>query len=65
MKFCSECGATVTLRIPEGDHLPRHVCDACGTVHYSNPRLVVGCVPVLDGRILICRRLYGDRKSDV
>lgn len=56
MKFCSDCGHTVDLRIPPGDHLPRHVCSACGTIHYRNPRVIVGCVPEWEGRILMCRR---------
>lgn len=61
MKYCSECGAPVALRIPPGDHLPRHVCDACGTIHYQNPRLVVGCVPEYEGRILLCKRAIEPR----
>ncbi len=56
MKFCNQCGAPVRLRVPEGDTLPRYVCEACGTIHYQNPRLVVGCVPEHEGRILLCRR---------
>lgn len=57
MRFCSRCGATVVLRVPAGDALPRHVCDACGTVHYLNPKLIAGSVPTAaDGRILLCRR---------
>jgi ADP-ribose pyrophosphatase YjhB (NUDIX family) len=63
MKFCSECGAAVQLRVPEGDHLPRHVCEACGTVHYRNPRLVVGCVPEYGGAILLCRRAIEPRRG--
>src|SRR6201999_1382640 len=63
MNFCNPCGAPVQLRIPPGDHLPRHVCDACGTIHYQNPRLVVGCVPELDGRILLCRRAIEPRRG--
>lgn len=63
MNFCSHCGAKVSLRVPDGDHLPRYVCDACGTIHYSNPRIVVGCVPELDGRILICRRAIEPRRG--
>ena len=63
MKFCSECGAKVSLRVPAGDHLPRHVCEACESIHYMNPRLVVGCVPELDGRILICRRAIEPRRG--
>ncbi|HNW77485.1 MAG TPA: zinc ribbon domain-containing protein, partial [Candidatus Competibacteraceae bacterium] len=31
MKYCSQCGAPVSVRVPEGDHLPRHICDACDT----------------------------------
>jgi len=61
MNYCSQCGAPVALRIPPGDHLPRHVCDACGAIHYQNPRLVVGCVPEYEGRILLCRRAIEPR----
>jgi ADP-ribose pyrophosphatase YjhB (NUDIX family) len=63
VKFCSHCGAKVSLRVPAGDHLPRHVCDACATIHYANPRIVVGCVPELDGRILICKRAIEPRSG--
>jgi ADP-ribose pyrophosphatase YjhB (NUDIX family) len=61
MKFCSACGKPVSLRTPDGDHLARHVCDACSTVHYENPKLIVGCVPDHDGRILLCRRAIEPR----
>jgi len=61
MKFCAECGGRVSLRTPPGDHLPRHVCEACGAIHYRNPRLVVGCVPEFDGRILLCKRAIEPR----
>jgi ADP-ribose pyrophosphatase YjhB (NUDIX family) len=61
IKFCSACGQPVTVRTPEGDHLPRHVCDACGVVHYQNPKIVVGCVPEHEGRILLCRRAIEPR----
>ncbi len=61
MKFCPECGQPVALKVPEGDHLPRHVCPACSTVHYQNPKIVVGCVPEHDGRILLCRRAIEPR----
>lgn len=56
IKFCSNCGAPVSLKIPPGDTLPRYVCDACHTVHYQNPRLVVGCIAEWEDRILLCRR---------
>ena len=56
MNFCSACGKPVSLSIPAGDSLPRHVCSNCGTVHYLNPKLVIGCVAEWQERILLCRR---------
>jgi ADP-ribose pyrophosphatase YjhB (NUDIX family) len=61
MKYCSECGAAVELRVPSGDNRPRHVCVTCAMVHYQNPKLVVGCVPEHDGRILLCKRAIEPR----
>lgn len=56
MNFCSHCGAPVALTTPPGDHLPRHVCSACGAIHYQNPKMVVGTIPEWEDRILLCRR---------
>jgi ADP-ribose pyrophosphatase YjhB (NUDIX family) len=61
MKFCSSCAAPLARRVPPGDSLPRFLCDACGSIHYENPRLVVGCVPEWDGRVLLCRRAIEPR----
>jgi ADP-ribose pyrophosphatase YjhB (NUDIX family) len=61
MKFCSDCAAPLLRLVPPGDHLTRSVCSACGTVHYENPRIVVGCVPEWQGRILLCRRAIEPR----
>jgi len=61
MKFCSQCGAPVILRIPTGDNRPRHVCESCVTVHYQNPKIVAGCIPEWEGRILLCRRAIEPR----
>ena len=61
MKFCSNCGAPVALRVPAGDTLARHVCDECHTIHYQNPRLVVGCIVEWEDRILLCRRAIEPR----
>ncbi len=61
MKFCSRCGGTVTRKTPRGDNRPRWVCDSCNAVHYENPKIVVGCVPEQDGRILLCKRAIEPR----
>ena len=56
MNFCSHCSARVELRTPDGDQRPRYVCTQCATIHYQNPKLVVGAIPEYDGKILLCRR---------
>lgn len=56
MNYCSHCGAKVALKIPAGDTLPRFVCDICLVIHYQNPRIVAGCIPEWEDRILLCRR---------
>jgi ADP-ribose pyrophosphatase YjhB (NUDIX family) len=61
MQYCSACGAPVALKIPAGDSLPRHVCDACGTIHYINPKIVVGALAEWEGKILMCRRAIEPR----
>lgn len=61
MKFCSACGNAVTLKIPVGDTLPRHVCESCGTIHYINPRIVVGALADWGGKVLMCRRAIEPR----
>ncbi|WP_313952671.1 NUDIX hydrolase [Accumulibacter sp.] len=61
MNFCSQCGGEVSLLIPQGDNLPRHVCTRCGTIHYVNPKLVVGCIAEWEGQILLCRRSIAPR----
>ena len=63
MKYCSECAAPLSFRIPEGDHLPRAVCDSCGTIHYENPKLVAGAIVESEGRILLCRRAIAPRRG--
>jgi len=62
MNYCSHCGSDrLALRIPEGDTLPRFVCAACGTIHYQNPKVVVGCLPVWEGQVLLCKRAIEPR----
>lgn len=65
MKFCSECANPVSLTIPEGDNRLRYVCVECTTIHYQNPKLVIGSIPVWekDGKlqVLLCKRAIEPR----
>jgi ADP-ribose pyrophosphatase YjhB (NUDIX family) len=61
MKFCSACGAPTEHRIPEDDNRPRHICTQCKTIHYQNPNIVAGTIPVHEDKILLCRRAIKPR----
>ena len=57
IKHCRNCGATVVYRLPDdGDTRQRAVCPSCETIHYENPLNVVGTVPYLGDRVLLCKR---------
>ena len=61
MKYCSLCSATVEWRIPEGDNRHRYICTNCHTIHYQNPRIVAGTLPIYQDKILLCRRAIEPR----
>ncbi|TFW06124.1 NUDIX domain-containing protein [Oxalobacteraceae bacterium OM1] len=65
MKFCSECAHPVSLQVPPDDNRPRFVCTQCGTIHYQNPKMVIGSIPVWDHdgdtRVLLCKRAIEPR----
>ena len=61
MNYCSNCGQQLTYCTPPGDDRSRHYCEGCGTIHYQNPTMVVGCIPEWDSKILLCRRAIEPR----
>ena len=63
MKFCSSCGSRLVEKIPRDDDRRRHVCPGCDTVHYQNPKIVTGCLPVWEDSVLLCRRAIEPRSG--
>jgi len=61
VKYCNLCASPVALRVPPGDNLLRYVCESCGTVHYQNPKNVVGCIPEWQDKVLLCKRAIEPR----
>jgi ADP-ribose pyrophosphatase len=61
MNYCSNCGASLTRKIPSGDNRTRFVCEACHMVHYQNPKIIAGCIPEWKGTVLLCRRAIEPR----
>jgi len=51
-------GTIGTERLPvvPNDRLPRNVCQGCDQIHYENPKIIVGSLPVLNNSVLLCKR---------
>ncbi len=58
MNFCSQCGHPVELKQISGDHQARMQCtnDACGMVHYQNPKILVSCFATWEDKVLVMKR---------
>jgi ADP-ribose pyrophosphatase YjhB (NUDIX family) len=63
MKYCQSCGSTVNICIPSGDNRERYVCISCGDIHYQNPKIVAGCLPVWEDKVLLCKRAIEPRRG--
>ena len=61
MKYCANCSAELSIEVPEGDNLPRHVCKQCDSIFYSNPKIVAGCLPIFEDKVLLCKRAIEPR----
>jgi ADP-ribose pyrophosphatase YjhB (NUDIX family) len=63
MKFCSTCGSHIRIAIPEGDNRDRYICSdiECATIHYQNPRIITGCLPIYQDKVLLCKRAIEPR----
>ena len=57
MNFCSHCGSDkIELKIPENDTYHRFVCNNCERIFYNNPRIIVGCLPIFEDKVMLCKR---------
>ena len=63
MKFCSKCGASIKFETPKNDNQPRFICSQCDFIHYENPRIVVGSVPIHKDQVLLCLRAIEPRSN--
>lgn len=61
MKYCHHCSAPLVQKIPTGDDKLRHCCEQCNSIFYSNPKNVVGTLPVYENKILLCKRAIKPR----
>jgi ADP-ribose pyrophosphatase YjhB (NUDIX family) len=55
------CGSRLHDRYVEAEERRRLVCDSCGHIHYLNPKIVAGTLPIQDGKVWILRRAIEPR----
>ena len=54
--FCIKCGSKTTLELISGDTISRNICKVCNYIHYVNPKIIVGALPLKDDKVLLCKR---------
>jgi ADP-ribose pyrophosphatase YjhB (NUDIX family) len=63
-KYCSVCGSDqIEMIVPEDDNRERPVCRNCSTIHYQNPKVVVGCLATWKNKVLMAKRSIEPRKG--
>lgn len=64
MNYCSRCGSDrIVFEEPKGDVHKRYICKSCKMIHYSNPNIVTGCLPVWEDKVLLGMRAIGPREG--
>jgi len=64
MNFCSNCGSdAIALTTMPDDTVPRQYCSKCQTIHYQNPKMVVGCMVYWEDKVLLCKRAIEPRSG--
>jgi len=64
MNYCSNCGSdNLDFKVPSGDNRKRMICASCHAIHYANPKIVAGCLPIIGDRVLLARRAIEPRRG--
>jgi ADP-ribose pyrophosphatase YjhB (NUDIX family) len=54
--YCQRCAHALVERYVAEEDRTRLICDACGFVHYMNPRVVAAAIVSHDNRVLLQQR---------
>jgi len=61
LAFCPTCGGRLEQRYVAEELRDRLVCTQCERIHYINPAVVAGVIPVADGGVWLLRRAIEPR----
>jgi ADP-ribose pyrophosphatase YjhB (NUDIX family) len=54
--YCLNCGSGLAESLLPTESRPRLVCASCGYIHYLNPKVVCGTLPVEGDKVWLLRR---------
>ncbi len=55
-RYCVHCSSPLEEHLLPSEDRPRLSCGQCGYIHYLNPKIVSGTLPVADGKLWLLRR---------
>ena len=56
LNYCCYCGASLRLKVPDGDNIPRAWCDSCNLAHYQSPIILVAAFLHCGNKLLWTQR---------
>jgi ADP-ribose pyrophosphatase YjhB (NUDIX family) len=59
--YCLQCGRPLVEKLLPTEDRPRDVCEGCGYIHYINPKVVSGTLPLWQGGVWLLRRAIEPR----
>src|SRR5947209_18688671 len=59
--YCPACGGDLAEKYIPDELRDRLICVRCQRIHYLNPSIVAGVIPVIDGRVWLLRRAIEPR----
>lgn len=59
--YCTVCGQSLVEQFVPQEERERLVCSQCGHIHYINPKIVAGTIPIQDGGVWLLRRAIEPR----
>lgn len=54
--FCPKCGGKLSRRLVKAAEPERLVCDSCRFIFFLDPKVAVGTIVALDGRLVLLKR---------
>jgi len=55
-RFCSKCGHSLSVKVIKPGEAERLVCSNCNSTNYIDPKIAVGSIIIIAGKIVLLKR---------